>query len=250
MLRFILILALYLHIILFSSVCFAAPWTFELAPYLWATNMNGKVGVGHVSATIDQSFSDLLRHLDFGAMLYGTAHKDNFGLYGNAMYIILSDSAERDHFINIHAKNHFGIFGAGISYIVWQHQFTNSQKISLEPYAGARTTLNNTTVTVNGFHFKKDVNWTDPVIGLRTAYNFNRCWATHLIGDIGGTNTSTHYSYSASAFLSYQGVKWQHVKTYLGYRFLKQHYETGSGINFYNWNMKLFGPVLGIGFIF
>ncbi len=244
------IFCLNILLLFFSFATVASPWTFELAPYLWATNMIGRVTVGPASAHIDQTFSDLLNHLDFGAMLYGTAHKDNFGLYGNGMYVVLSDSVQPTPLINIKAKNYFGIFGAGISYIVWQHQFINSQKMSLEPYAGARYTLNNTTVTLADIRFKKNVNWTDPVIGMRMDYDFNRCWGSQLVADVGGTNTSTHYSYSAGAFVSYQNPMWQHVKAYLGYRFLQQHYETGSGLNFYDWNMKLFGPVAGVGFIF
>ncbi|MDX1900744.1 MAG: hypothetical protein SFW66_01910 [Gammaproteobacteria bacterium] len=234
---------------LFSTNAFAAPWQFEIAPYIWGMNMRGRTSIGPATFDVNQSFTDLLKHLDVAAMLYATAHKDQLGFYFNGMYSSLSDNG---HFydVKVHADNQFGVFGGGISYIAFQRQLSNERAVSLEPYAGVRYTLNNSTLKLNNSSFSKNVNWTDPVIGLRFDYAFNKKWTALLIGDIGGTNASTHYSYSAGAFLGYQSLSWQHVKLYLGYRILGQHYQTGSGRSFYDWDMKLYGPLLGIGFIF
>ncbi len=234
------------------GVSFASnPWTFEIAPYIWGVNMNGSVGVGPARAHVDQSIGNLLKQLNFAAMLYATAHKDDFGLYFNGIYSVTSDSLSTTDF-NVKEKNRFGIYGAGLSYIVFQRDFLYQRKIALEPYLGARYTVNNTTVNVNQFSFKKDVNWTDPVVGFRLNYHFTRSWLALLTGDIGGINGSTHYSYSASALIGYQASSpsLSFLSTYLGYHILDQHYQTGNGANFYNWNMKLFGPVLGVMFTF
>jgi len=40
----------------------------------------------------------------------------------------------------------------------------------------------------------------------------------------------------------------RNTTTYLGYRLLYQHYQTGSGASLYEWNMHIFGPVLGLAF--
>jgi hypothetical protein len=233
----------------FCTNTFAAPWRFEVAPYLWAVSMNGRTSVGPGTIHIDEDFSDILKQLNFGAMLYASAHKDAFGTYFNGVYAVLSNSDNIDN-IHISGKNKFGIFGAGVSYIVFAKELANAQKISLEPYAGFRYTLNNTTIDIGRFSLTKNVNWTDPVIGLRLDYAFNKPWSVTLMGDVGGTNASTHYSYNASAILGYQPPSWSSTRLFLGYRLLDQHYQTGSGINFYDWNMKISGPMLGIGFSF
>jgi hypothetical protein len=222
------------------------PWQFEIAPYLWGINMNGTVGVGPVKSHLNESFSDLLSHLNFAAMLYAAAHKENFGVYFNGIYSITSDNMSINA-INVNGQNKFGIYAAGVSYI-----FYNENYLQIEPYLGFRYTLNNTTININNFSFKKNVNWTDPVIGARLNYDFTKSWSGILTGDIGGTNTSTHYSYSAAALVGYHpvGISFKYMTTYLGYRLLQQHYQTGSGVNFYNWNVRLFGPLIGVAFNF
>jgi hypothetical protein len=224
----------------------AAGWQFEVTPYLWALNMDGRVGVGPVSTHIDENFDDILKHLNFAAMVYATAHQDKFGMYGNALYANLSDSGNLGP-LHVKATNHYGIFGVGISYIAYEHRITWLSKYTLEPYAGARYTLNNTTLKVNNFSVSNNQHWTDPVIGLELNYILNRQWSYKLAGDIGGTNTNTHYSYSATGLIGYTPqTTWTNTTTSFGYHYLAQHYQTGHGLNFYNWNMHLFGPVLAL----
>jgi hypothetical protein len=235
---------------IFSVSADASPWQFEVTPYLWALNMNGQVGVGPILAHVDESFGDIFKHLDYAGMIYATAHKDEFGFYGNALYAALSDSASGgpNNIIRIKANEDYGIFGAGISYIVGQHQFSNLSEIAVEPYAGARFTLVNTSLKINNFRTLHDnQHWTDPVLGLNLKYQFNKQWSLRLSGDIGGTSTNRQYSYSATGLIGYTPVSfWTNTTTSIGYHFLAQHYLSGSGLRFYEWNMHLFGPVVAL----
>ena len=54
-------------------------WQFKVAPYLWAMSMSGTVQVATRRAHVNENFSDLWDHMDFGAMMYVDAKKDNFG---------------------------------------------------------------------------------------------------------------------------------------------------------------------------
>jgi hypothetical protein len=226
----------------------ASEWQFEVTPYLWALNMNGHTNVGPLSAPIDQSFSDIFKHLNFAAMIYGSAHKDAFGLYGNVLYAktTVNDNFDSDR-IRVRVTNSFGVYGAGASYIVYSQTFSNQQLLQLEPYAGARYTINNTSLKINNLRGSLNEHWTDPVVGLQVRYHFNNRWSLFLAGDVGGTSTATDASYSATALLGYSpATMWTNTTTYLGYRLLSQHYQTGSGLGFYNWNVRLYGPVIGI----
>jgi hypothetical protein len=235
---------------LLSASSHASEWQFEVTPYIWALNMNGHVGIGPVTTKVDESFGDIFKHLDFAAMVYGTAHKDQFGFYGNIVYASLSDSASfgPGSIIRTKAYNDYGIFGAGISYIVGQYQFANLSVIAFEPYAGARFTLNNTSLKINNFSTLHDnQHWTDPVLGANLEYKINPQWKIRLQGDVGGTSTNRQYSYSATGLIGYTPQSfWTNTSWLLGYHFLAQHYESGNGLRFYEWNMHLFGPVLAL----
>jgi hypothetical protein len=234
---------------LLVPVAAASPWTYEIDPYLWAINMNGRVGVGPATAHVNENFHDILKQLNFAAMVYAAAHKDKYGVYVNAIYAVTSDGANVGP-ISIDVKNKLGIFGAGVTYIAYEKRLNWYRKFTIEPYAGFRYTFNDTTVNINHFNFKDNRNWTDPLVGLQFKLDLSREWFANLSGDVGGTNRAKQFSYSALGLLGYHPNSWQHTSVYLGYRLLSQHYETGSGLNFYNWDIKLFGPLVGFRFTF
>ncbi len=233
----------------------SSPWHFEVAPYLWATNMNGTIKIGDVTSHVNQTFGDLIAHLNWGAMLWLSANKDKFGLFVNALYASASINTSDDT-LPIKAKSNFGIYSAGLSYQVYQTMIGNSStQFSITPYAGARYTNNHASLTVNSpygsFRAADDENWTDPIVGARLEFDFTKAWLVTLAGDIGGTNASSNYSYNLIGLLGFKPqTMWTSTAWYLGYRLLDQHYITGSGENYFNWNMKLFGPMAGVSFTF
>ncbi|OGT42571.1 MAG: hypothetical protein A3F42_01005 [Gammaproteobacteria bacterium RIFCSPHIGHO2_12_FULL_37_34] len=220
-------------------------WRFYIAPYLWGMNMNGSVQVANNRAHIDQSFSDLWHHLDWGGMVWLGAYRDRFGIFGDIVFAALSDTVH-DGIYTVKTKNDYGVYSAAISYRVYQ-----GNKMHVEPYIGFRYTANETTVTLNtstiGLKASENQYWTDPIIGAKLKFTFTPAWYAMLLGDIGGTGKSTHYSYNIAGLVGYHPQTILTSTTiYLGYRLLDQFYRTGSGANYYNWNMKLFGPLLGI----
>ncbi len=106
------------------------------------------------------------------------------------------------------------------------------------------------TINVDGTSLSTSSNhaWTDPIIGLRLNYDFNKNWEVIGAADIGGTNFNNHKSININGYVGYTLSSAPCVSFYLGYRWLDQHYETGSGVDYFLWNMKLFGPVLGVNF--
>jgi len=225
----------------------ADSWKIDVAPYLWAINMNGHVQVGPAKLSVSQSFSDIMKHFQGGGMLWLNAHKGKFGVFSNLLYSVLQDHQTIDA-INISAHNNFGIFSAGVSYEVLRKINANQvSQLAIELLAGARTTLNNTTLHVDQYSFTDNQNWTDPIIGARATYDINKKWQVTGVGDIGGINN--HNSYDLQGYIGYKPTKpliFDDLTLYLGYRLLHQKYTTGSGLTFYAWNMTISGPVLGL----
>lgn len=223
-------------------------WKVDIAPYLWAINMSGTVKVGAEQVHVDQDFSDLLKKLNFAGMLWIDAHNGPFGIFGNIDYAVISDSAH-DGPVSVTAQNKFGLYSAGISYLIFQNQ---SRSFEIEPYAGVRYTVNDTSVTLKDLPFiniraSDNQHWADPIVGARFHFIFNRAWSAMLAGDVGGTNTVDHNSYNIVALLGYH-PQTHMIKTtwYVGYRLLDQHYRTGNGSTLFDWNMKLYGPIVGV----
>ncbi len=224
----------------------------DVAPYLWATSMHGKVQVGPARASISQSFSDLMKHFQGGGMLFVNIHKNKWGLFGNALYSVLEDK-QTVHNIPISAHNNFGIFSGGLSYALLYKPVFDDQNpaLALELLAGARLTLNDTKLIVGPLVSNNNKSWTDPIVGMRFTYPIKPRLHFIASGDVGGVNT--HHSYDVQAYLGYQVVKplvFNNMTLYLGYRFLHQNFTTGSGLGYYLWDMDIRGPVLGMKTVF
>ena len=61
-------------------------WRYAVTPYMWLTGLEGDVGVGRVSSSVDLSPSDVLRNLKFGIMGAGEARKGPYVLALDGIY--------------------------------------------------------------------------------------------------------------------------------------------------------------------
>lgn len=224
-------------------------WQFTVAPYLFAVNMNGTVGIGSETANVSQSFGDIVRHLNFGGMIFLSAAYGKWAISLNSLYASVSNSVSIGPYTAT-GKNNFGLFTPTLSYTAYQTNFNNSgSKFAISPYIGARTTVNNSKLTIANITVSDNQTWTDPIIGATLNYGYCN-WSAILFGNIGGTSSNTDYSYDVSGYIGYNPSSFKVATFYGGYQYLRQKYSTGSGLNAFAWNMKLFGPVVGVAFTF
>lgn len=226
-----------------------ATWQFQIAPYVWPIGMNGTMQLGDKRVHVDESIRDILNHLDYAGMLWLEAQKENIGIFFNMVFATLSDTGN-DGALNYNLRSHYGLYTGGLSYTVYRDNGWN-----ISPYTGLRYTHNKDSLdlaipTVN-FYRKDNQRWIDPILGVRFIYQFNPSWSLTAAGDVGGTNTSTHYSYNLVGLLGYVPQSLSTKPTiFLGYRMLSQTYQTGHDSGTYLWDIKLSGPMLGIAFNF
>src|SRR5512140_1521041 len=69
------------------------PWQFTIAAPGWLASMNGTIGVRGVNADIDVPVDEVLQHLDMIFAMRAEAQKGPFGIFGEFIYIGLSDGA-------------------------------------------------------------------------------------------------------------------------------------------------------------
>jgi hypothetical protein len=76
------------------------PWQFTIAAPGWMAGLDGTIGVRGVNADIDVGFDQILQHLDMIFAMRAQAQKGPFGIYGEVIYIGLSDNAQINRLIN------------------------------------------------------------------------------------------------------------------------------------------------------
>jgi hypothetical protein len=70
-------------------------WALSLAPYLWATTLEGTVDAEGVSSELDVPFSDIWDALDVGVLATAEARRGRLSLASNLIYLKLSNDAEK-----------------------------------------------------------------------------------------------------------------------------------------------------------
>ena len=76
------------------------PWHFSIAAPGWMPGMDGTVGLRGIDANVDIGFDDILHNLDMIFAMRAEASKGPFGIFGELIYISLSDSADVNGLIN------------------------------------------------------------------------------------------------------------------------------------------------------
>ncbi len=82
---------------LFSTA--AEDWHYRITPYVWAAAVDGGVDfarrgpVPPIDVSASVSFSDTLKRLDNGGMVFFEGRRDRFGFFGEFFHIQTNDSA-------------------------------------------------------------------------------------------------------------------------------------------------------------
>ena len=92
------------------------------------------------------------------------------------------------------------------------------------------------------------VDWVDPVIGLYYIWPFSDRWALSLRGDVGGFGVGSEFAWQGVGILRWQVSSG--VGVLFAYRYLSNDYEDGKGADYFEYDMSMQGPALGVVFTF
>ena len=82
------------------SIAESEPWQFTIAAPGWLASTSGTIGVRGVNADIDIPVTEILQHLDMIFAARAEAQKGPFGIFGEVIYIGLSDDTQINGLIN------------------------------------------------------------------------------------------------------------------------------------------------------
>jgi hypothetical protein len=112
------------------------PWQFTIAVPGWLASMNGTIGIRGVNADIDVPVDEVLQHLDMIFAARAEAQKGPFGIFGEVIYIGLSDNTQINGLINnIHEQVDLTLVDGALSWRLF-----NQPRWSLDFAAGTHYT--------------------------------------------------------------------------------------------------------------
>jgi opacity protein-like surface antigen len=242
------VLAVSLAILLGPAAARGQEWQFELTPYLWIAGIDGDVGVrGSPTVSVSADFSDILKDLDFGALVLFEARKGPWFLLLDGVYLKTSkdDDTPGQVFSRIDVESRTAIITPAVGYHLW-----GGDLAGLDVYAGARIWVIDTELkfTSGGVvptqRFSETTAWADPIVGARLRAALSGKWFASLVGDVGGFGLSSDFTWQVFAGVGYQLTDRWSLK--VGYRAIGVDYESDG----FRFDVVEHGPLIGLGFRF
>ncbi len=199
----------------------------------------GAAAIAGQEVKVDASFSDVLSHLQFGAMGVVVARKGNWGVGGDAIWMALGATTQTPP-ANVDPNQGAFAFYAlrrlvpaaelsfGIRWNILQGQIGFKGPLGV--------TLNETKL------------WVDPIVGLNLRTPGATRWHAGVYTEIGGFGVGSKLTWQVFPTVGVNVGKRASVD--FGYRWLDIDYESGSGLTFFRYDVLSQGPVLGFAFKF
>jgi hypothetical protein len=253
------------------------PWIFSLTPYAWLSGLNGHTTVKGRTTDIDAGPIEVLEHLTgVPGMGYGEARLGRLALYGDIVYAPLGvgagttrtfGGATLDASLGVDVQQTIAEAGAIYEVAGWRSGSPfgyGGGFTAVDVLAGARywrqdvevrlalsAALDTGGLILSGSRAiarAGDVEWVDPLVGLRLRHQLAPGHELVLRGDVGGFDAGSTFSWNVLGAYSWQfathaGVTYSGV---IGYRALAVDFEKGSGRTRYEYDAVQHGPLIGL----
>ena len=121
--------------------------------------------------------------------------------------------------------------------------------VTVDTFFGVRYTYLDISLDIKGAdNVDGDKHWVEPLAGIRTFWDLSERWTISLTGDIGGVAFGSDFAWNAFGLIGYRFslLAEDNARAFAGYRALSQDYTDGSGDDKFEWDVTLYGPVLGL----
>ncbi len=217
-------------------------WWFRIAPYGWVTAIDGDLRVGPLSAPLDVSMEDTLEDMDMAAMGILEAGYGRFSMGVDITYGKVSQEFDGGGllFRSFRLEQKQWIINPTVAYRVIE-----TDGYHMDIFAGARINVIEAELTgrfarggeVAG---SADVDWIDPIVGLRGQAELGDRFFFRYNGDIGGFGVSSDLTWQVFAGFGYHFNHWLSIG--LGYRAIGTDYSDGD----FELDTITHGPVIGL----
>jgi len=221
-------------------------WKITVAPYFMGAGLTGTTVVKGQEATIDMSFSDILKNLQFGAMGLVAARKGNWGVGGDVIWMSLGANGTGPG---------VGLVTASADMNQGAFAFYGIRRLgpSADLFFGARVNTLQANLRFNGPITVRSADgsktWVDPIVGvqLRTPKNGGH-WHAQVYTEIGGFGAGSTFTWQIFPTVGVDLTKRASLE--FGYRWLDIDYSSGDNTTLFKYDVLTQGPLFGLGFRF
>lgn len=220
-------------------------WKYLGDVYMMFPNMKGETTVASLPEVIvDAPASNILGHLQMGAMMYLEASDNNWAISSDLLYMKLGQDLIPGKLVvsgNATMKE-FAWEVAGLKrFTPWLEGGLACRMVSL--YAGLDIT------TINSSSANSAVKtWFDPVFVARSNYIFKDKWLAQFRADCGGFGIGSDFTWQLQIAAGYRFSKL--FQTTIGYRYIGINYDKGEGKDRFMYDVDTYGWVVHFGFNF
>jgi opacity protein-like surface antigen len=227
-------------------------WQFEATPYLWGAGLDGTVRINNrpqAGVAVEQSFSDILKVLDFAAMGAFEARKGRWGMLADAVYFKVSDEGS--------VTGPLGFVSLAANAALTQQMYSLvatyraiEGRTAVDLVGGLRYASVKWDVGIQASvpvlpptdrRFVQTKDWVDPVVGARIQHALGDRWTLVGYADIGGFGAGSDLTWQLLA-----GANYAFTPTFIGkvgYRYVSVDYDKQD----FSYNMAFSGAFLGLG---
>jgi hypothetical protein len=225
----------------------ASSVTGSVTLYGWLPFMDGDVGVNGLGpADVSLTPSDIIDVLDFTMMASGDVRWGKVGLFGDLIYLKVSNGAATPGPLYSSASLDVKttILTGAVTY-----QLAETDKGWLQGLAGVRYWSFDNTLTLNAgilptASASATIDWVDPIVGLRGRYAVNDKWFLTGAGIIGGFGAGSDFMWDVVGGVGYKFT--DSISASTGYRAFGVDYsKNGDVVDLVN-----HGPVIGLTYSF
>lgn len=240
--------------VFFSVGASANDWSFQLEPYMQATQIEGDASIGRAVGTpVDVDFSTILDNLDMAAMLHFEAHHNSgWGLVMDYGYMDLSKNLSNDRSGLLKVSLRQGVLE---TLGLYRKVYGNN---TVDYFAGVRWWDNDISLLVdaaitpsNSTYIDVEEDWLDVVAGVRLTSELNKKWNLVARADLGGFGLSADFTSTIEAGVTYQISKLMTLD--MKYKASWVDYENNKAIaevGYFQYDTITHGPILGLAFNF
>lgn len=217
-------------------------WDFNLAPfYLWAVSMDGDMTVMGNTAPLQADFDEIVDNLEaLFTVHFEGMHNSCWGFLTDISYLNLGDQQTTPGpTLDVDFTTVMAEFAGVYRFILGAN--------ALDLIGGIRYYDLDAEIDVVGVppRIDKSQDWVDAMLGARYMWTITDKWNFKARGDIGFGGSDL--AWNLAGLFEYQ--PWKHVSLLAGYRYMSIDYEDGSGADLFKYDVTMYGPLLGLNFV-
>lgn len=229
-----------------------AVWKYELTPYLWAAGLDGSVRVDDrpsAGLAVEQSFSDILKVLDFGFMGAFEATNGDYGVLFDGVYLRVADEGDISGPLGFTSLSGEAKLTQQVYAVAGSYRVLDAEDV-VDLVGGLRYNSVKWDVRISASvpvlpapdrRFTRSESWVDPYAGARILKPLDERWALVGYADIGGLGMGSDLSWQAIVGANYAFRP--DMSTKFGYRYISTDYDDDG----FTYDVASAGLYLGVG---